>query len=59
MPGVDDQAGRAPGLRVEHAEALPVVRVEAHLVGEALAVQPPALGVGDARQARAEAAEGR
>ena len=31
--------------------------VEAHLVGQALAVEAPALGIGDARQARAEAAQ--
>ena len=57
MPGVDDQARRAPRLRLEHPEALAGVVVEAHLVGEALAVEAPALDVGAARESRAEAAE--
>ena len=42
-PRVGDQARGAQPLRLEHPEPLPVVDVEAHLVGEALAVQAPAL----------------
>ena len=57
MPGVDDEAGGAPGLGVEHAEALRLVPVQAHLVGEPLGVQAPALDVGAAGVPRGEAPE--
>ena len=56
-PGVDDEPGRAPGLRVEHPEPLGLVAEEAHLVGQPLAVQAPALDVGAADAARAEPPE--
>ena len=56
-PGVDDEPGGAPGLRVEHPEALGLVPEQAHLVGQPLAVQAPALDVRAADHPRAEAAE--
>ena len=56
-PGVDDEPGRAPGLRVEHPEALGLVPEQAHLVGQPLAVQAPALDVRAADHPRPEAAE--
>src|SRR5215210_8866534 len=56
-PGVDDKPCRAPRHRVEHAEALRLGSVEAHLRGELLAVEAPALDVGAADDPRAEAAE--
>ena len=56
--GVDDEPRGAEGLRVEHAETLGLGGVEAHLIGQALAVEAPALGVGDARHASAERPEG-
>jgi Mg2+-importing ATPase len=57
-PGVHDQPRRAPRLRVQHAEALARVAVQAVLVGETLRVQAPALDVRPADQARPEAPEG-
>ena len=55
--GVDDEARGAEGLRLEHAEPLAIVGVEAHLVGEALGVEAPALDVRPAGHPRAERAE--
>ena len=55
--GVHDQAGGAPRLGIEHPEALRLVAVQAHLVGEPLRVQAPALDIGAARVARGEAPE--
>ena len=49
-PGVHDQTAGAPGLRGQHPEALRVVAEEPHLAGQALRVEPPALGVGAADQ---------
>ena len=56
-PGVDDEAGGPPGLRVEHPEPLGLVAVEAHLVREALGVEAPALDVRAAGVPRCEAPE--
>ena len=56
-PGVDDEPAGPPGLRVEHPEPLALVPVEAHLVGQPLAVQAPALDVGPADDAGAEPSE--
>ena len=57
--GVDDEPCRAPGHRVQHAEALGLVAEEAHLVGEVLAVEAPALDVRAADHPRAQAPERR
>src|SRR5256885_12806335 len=52
--GVDDEARGPPRLRVQHPEALRLVSIQAHLVGEALGIQAPALDVRAAGVARGE-----
>ena len=58
-PRVDDEAHSPPRLALEHPEALGFVAVEAHLVGEPLRVEAPALDVGGADHPAAEPAEDR
>ncbi len=42
---VDDQARRPVGLAVQHPEPLGLIEEQAHLVGQALGVEPPALDI--------------
>ena len=56
--GVDDESRRPPGLAVEHPKSLGRVEIEAHLIGQPLRVQTPALHVSHPRHARAHAPEG-
>ena len=55
--GIHDQPGGAPGLPVEHPEALGLGAVQPHLVRQPLAVQPPALDVRPTDHPRPEPAE--
>ena len=55
--GVDDQPSSPPGLRIQHPEAFPLVSEQAHLVGQALAVQAPALDVCATDHPRPQASE--
>ena len=56
-PRVDDQPGGAPGDRVEHPEPFGFGAEQAHLVGQRLTVEAPALDVSAANHSRAEPAE--
>ena len=58
-PRVRDQPGRAMRLVVEHAEPLPSVQIEPHLVGEPLGIEAPALAVRAPGERAAEPAERR
>ena len=55
---IGHEPGRAVDLGIEHAEALPVVDVQAHLVGQAFRVQAPAFGECAARLDAREATQG-
>ena len=52
--GVDDEPRRPPGVERQHPEPVEVAGVEAHLVGQPLGVQAPALEVGRRPEVAAE-----
>jgi hypothetical protein len=57
--GVDHQPGGPPGLGRQHPKPFVVVRVQAHLVGQPLAVQAPSLDERGAHGDPPEASERR